>query len=198
MNSKIIIDKGLKYFEGSARIDISDYAVIFEHKETKRIISYLKQNSLMIHNIVSSNLEDHIYAVNEAVQQLNLDAEKHFFSKVTHLFRKGDVLVAHENIKTQEKDSAHFYQVLEVEKGAKIVVMEIEVEEIEFKNHFKAIPLIGLKKENSEIFKVDVIKNSIKTPDGYIAFKAKFSTVKIGLGSVLFKNYEPVSYGLVM
>lgn len=198
MNPKLIDDKGLKYYEGSNRIEISDYAVIFEHKESKRIISYLKENKSMIHNIASANLEDHMYAVSDVTEQLNSDAEKSYFSKVGHLFRKGDVLVAHQNIKTQEKDKAHFYQVLEIEKGTKIVVMEIQAEVIQFKNHFKAIPLVGLEKENTEVFKVDVIKNSIKTPDGYLAFKAKFNTIKIGGGLVSIKNYEPVAYGLVI
>lgn len=197
MNPKVVTDKGFKFYEGSEVIQISDFAVIFEHKKSKRIISYLTQNKTMVHNIVSQNEEDHNDALRETMAQLKIDSEKHFLSKVQHSFRVNDILVAHENIKSSEKDFVHFYQVIAIKKGAQIEVMEIEVETLEFNNHFKAIPSVGLQKENTEKFHVDVVKNSINTPEGFLAFQAKYNIHKVG-NILEIKVYEPTNYGLVI
>lgn len=197
MSVQLITDRGRKCYAGSKVIEIYDYAVIYEQEEMKRVIAYLKQGNTVAHNVVSASLEDHKLILSEITAQLKLEAEKEFYSKVGHAIRVGDVLIAYENIKAQEKNMVHFYQVLEVEKGASVTVIEIEAEEIAFKNHFKAIPLTGLVKEDAKPFKVDVIKNSIKTPEGLIAFNAEYTTVQLG-GCITLKKYAPVSYGLVI
>ena len=218
MNHKILSDeKGLKFFEGSEKITVEAFATIYVHKELKRIIAYQTSNNKILHNLVFQSDFAYQEKLDEILAEFKASAKQEFFNKVPHNVRVGDVFVAHENSKAAEKDLVHFYQVMKVDQSNSITVMEIESQTIQFGNYFKSIPLIGRKKgaaitqydatmidepnkvvvsEKSE-FQADVIQATFKTPEGYLAFAAKFTILNIA-NCVDVKVYEPVTYGLVI
>lgn len=216
MKPKFVNDENcLKYLEGSDKIEIEHFAVVYAHKELMRIISYTKSNHTMVHNLQchsSIGFEDKLA---EIINEFSAQAKQDFLNKVPHNLRVGDVFVAHENAQAMEKDLVHFYQILKVDHSNLITVMEIESDSIEFKDHFKCTPQVGRKKgvsvddwdtlriedetnvKPSTVFQAEVLKSTFKTPEGYLAFNAKFSVLNITDG-VSVKVYEPVSYGLVI
>lgn len=217
MKPKLVNDENrLKYLEGSDKIEIEHFAVVYAHKELMRIISYTKSNHTMVHNLQCHSSLGYEEKLSAIINEFSTQAKQDFLNKVPHNLRVGDVFVAHENAQAMEKDLVHFYQILKIDHTNLITVMEIESEVIQFKDHFKCTPQVGRKKgvdinewdtlqiedemshtKSSGVFKAEVLKSTFKTPEGYLAFNAKFSVLNITDG-VNIKIYEPVSYGLVI
>lgn len=212
-NLKLASDaKGLKYYEGSTRIDFGDYAVIFAHQEGKRIIGYAKRNNQILMNLNFQSITAYEDKLIELKQELTAEARQDFLSKVPHIFREGEIFVAHENIKNTENDSVHFYQITKINKSSNIVtVQEIEAQIIKLGNYNKAVPLVGRIKgvaiedfnpdgpaptvQSKHEFEAELTQGTFKSPNNLLAFPAKFTLLKIH-NNITSKIYDPIAFGL--